>query len=143
MPGLGASAISLADYDTGLNVVTFDVDPLTYDPFSVIVRGSSMKALDGGVVHQFFGVNTADYVIQMTGYITEYDTLKALVTKYRSGGGGAIYKLTDFYTNIFKVIFSPGIESFHPIYVPGACQAHTYSMTFNVLGIDQFVNGAY
>ncbi len=143
MPGLNASSVTLADYPTGLNLVTFDIDPSTYNPFTVGIRGNSMKVLDGTVLHQFLGLQKSDFVIQMAGVLTEYDTLKALWTKYRQGGGGQQFILTDWYPNSMVVTFSPGIESFLPTYIPGACMAHNFTMTFNVIQILEFVGGAY
>jgi hypothetical protein len=143
MPGLGLSSVTLSDYPTGLNTVTFDVDPQPYNPFSVAIRGSSTKVLDGTVLHQFFGLQKADFTLQLQGYITEYATVQALWTKYIQGGGGQQFTLTDWYVNKFRVTFAPGVDSFHPIPVPGACGAHTYTMSLVVLDVMEWFSGAY
>ena len=143
MPGLELSQISLRDYPTGLNVVTFDVDPDSYAPFTVPIRGSSTKVLDGSTVHQVFGHRVQDFTIELSGIITEYETLQALWTKYRQGGGGSEFELRDWFPNRFVVSFTPGIESFVPTPIPGACFAHTYTMRFSVCQILEWFGGAY
>src|SRR5260370_6108518 len=94
---LGLASVSLRDYPTGLNVVTFDIDPTTYAPFNDPIRGSSTKVLDGTVVHQVFGTNPADWTIQVAGRLTSYITFQALWSKYRQGGGGTFFEWRDWY----------------------------------------------
>lgn len=143
MPALNESSIVIADYPTGLNSVTLDIDPSTYNPFRSPIRGNSLKVLDGTVVHQFFGLQTADFVIQMSGIITSYETLEALWIKYRQGGGGQEFTLTDWYPNKFRVLFSPGLESFLPEYIAGACTAHNYTLNFVVLEVLEWFGASY
>lgn len=140
---LNAAAVSLRDYGTGLNVVTFDIDPVSYDPFSLPIRGSSGRTLDGSVVHQLLGHNVADLVIKIQGQLTEVDTLDALWTKVRQGGGGQMFEWRDWYPNRFQVIFTPGQDSFHPVPLPGFAGGHSYTMSLSVLSILQWVGGSY
>lgn len=141
--GLAASQVSLADYPTGLNVVVFDLDPQSYDPFAVPIRGSSSKVLDGTVVHQAFGLRQSDFVIQLRGLVTSYDNVQNLWNKYKQGGGGQQFIFTDWYINIFQVIFTPGIDSYHPTYLLGTKDSHEYTMSLSVLSVIQWFSGAY
>lgn len=143
MPGLSLGEVSLRDYLTGLNVVTWDVDPDSYNPFVVPIRGSSTKVLDGSTIQQFFGHRQQDFTIEMSGIITEYETVQALWTKYRQGGSGAHFELRDWFPNRFVVVFTPGIESFVPAPIPGACAGHTYTMKLSVCEVLEWFGGAY
>src|SRR6185437_4185633 len=97
MPGLALASVSLSDYPSGLNTVVFDVDPESYNPFNVPIRGSSMKVLDGTVLHQTFGLKQGDFVIQMSGTMTEYATVQAVWSKYIQGGTGQQFIWQDWY----------------------------------------------
>jgi hypothetical protein len=140
---LGLSAVSIADYPSLLNNVVLDVDPNVYNPFEVPLRGSSTKVLDGTVVHQLFGLNPSDWTIQLSGYITSYQTVQALWTKYRQGGGGQTFQMTDWVPNKFQVIWTPGVQAFKPVPVIGDNQAHTYTMSLTVISVIEFFGGAY
>jgi hypothetical protein len=141
--GLATAQVSIRDYPTGLNVVTLDVDPSAYDPFSVGIRGSSFPVLDGTVIHQYFGLKEADFQINLQGNITSYDTLQALWTKFRQGGGGAEFELRDWFPNRFRVVYTPGRDSFHPVPIPGSCEGHNFTMSVTVLAVLQWFGGAY
>lgn len=143
MPGLAAAQVSLADYPTGLNVVVFDIDPSSYDPFNTPIRGTSTKVLDGTVVHQVFGVQQADFVLNIRGQMTDYSTMKAVWTKFRQGGGGQKFLWTDWFVNQFVVVFTPGVDSFHPVPIIGSNDAHEYTLSLSVLSVAQWFGGAY
>lgn len=140
---LNESEVSLREYPSGIGVIVFDIDPTSYDPFRAAVRGSSTKTLDGCVVHQFFNLHEKDQIITLQGVITELDTMQALWSRYRSGAGGTEFELRDWYGNRFRVVFSPGDESFHPVPVTGSCTAFTYTMTFAVREVLEWFSGAY
>lgn len=140
---LNASSITLADYPSGLNVVRLDIDPQVYNPFNDPIRGSSAKVLDGTVVHQFFGLQQQDFTIELQGQITAYATMQALWTKYRQGGGGQEYLLTDWYPNVFVVVFVPGSLSFHPTTIRGTVDSFDYSLSFSVRQVNQWFGGSY
>lgn len=143
MPSLALASVSLTDYPSGLNTVVFDVDPESYDPFSVPIRGSSMKALDGTVLHQTFGLKQGDFVIRLSGTMTEYATVQAVWTKYIAGGTGQQYIWQDWYVNEFVVVFTPGVDSFHPVPIRGACTAHSYSISLTVIDVLKWFGNAY
>ena len=143
MPGLALANVSLSDYPSGANEVIFDVDPESYNPFSVPIRGSSMKTLDGGVLHQTFGLKQADFVIQMSGTMTEYATVQAIWSKYIAGGTGQQFIWRDWYQNKFQVIFTPGQDAYHPVPIRGACTAHTFSLSLTVISVIEWFSGAY
>ena len=143
MPGLGAAQVSLREYPSGLVPVVFDIDPETYDPFNIPIRGSSTKVLSGCVQHQLFGHNLRDFVIQVQGRITEIDTMTALWTKYRQGGGATDFEWRDWFQNRFRVIFTPGVDAFHPIPISGSESAFTYSMSLSVIEILEWFGGSY
>lgn len=141
MAGLGYAQVSLRDADTGTDITVFDVDPESYDPFNVPIRGSVHVALDGTVTHQTFGVNIKDFRIAITGRITELDTVKALWTKYLNRSHQ--WEWRDWYGNRFRVIFDVGTGSFHPVPIPGAANAFTYSMNLSVISVSSWFGGAY
>jgi hypothetical protein len=143
MPGLGAGAVSLREYPSGLSVVTFDIDPDSYSPFSVPLRGSSTKVLSGCVQHQLFGHQKRDFVIEIQGRITEIDTMTALWTKYRQGGGATEFEWRDWFVNRFRVIFTPGIESFKPTPIIGSNSSFAYTMSLSVIDVLEWFTGAY
>ena len=143
MPGLAASQVSLSDYPTGLNTVVFDLDPTSYDPFADPIRGSSSKVLDGSVVHQVFGLQQSDFIIQIRGIQTTYANVQDIWAKYKQGGGGQQFIFTDWYVNIFQVIFTPGIDAYHPTYILGTKDSHEYTMSLSVLSVIQWFSGAY
>lgn len=140
---LNLAKITIADFPTGLNQITFDIDPQSYDPFAVPIRGSSAQVLDGTVVHQFFGLQPEDFTITVTGFLLAYDTLQALWTKYRQSGGGQTFQWTDWYPNSFEVVFQPGKEAFKPVYVLGTKDVHSYTLTMRVLSVIQWFGGTY
>lgn len=78
MPQLELAQVSLRDAATGTDITIFDVDPQSYDPFHVPIRGSVHPTLDGGVTHQTFGLNIQDFVLQLSGLIADPLTLRAL-----------------------------------------------------------------
>lgn len=143
MSSLALAQVSLRHADTGLSVVVFDVDPQSYDPFAAPVRGSSIPVLDGGTVHQVFGLQEMDFRIQVQGNITDPDTLKALWTLYIQAGGGMELEWRDFYSNRFRVIFAPGQDSFHPVPITGSCNAFTYTMSLTVIDILSWFGNEY
>jgi hypothetical protein len=143
MPGLGAGSVSLREYPTGLNVVTFDIDPEAYDPFSIPLRGSSTKVLSGCVQHQLFGHNKRDFVITAQGQITEVVTMTDLFTKYRQGGGATEFEWQDWFPNRFRVIFTPGIEAFHAVPIRGSLTSFTYTISLSVIDILEWFGGSY
>jgi hypothetical protein len=140
---LNAASVTLADYPTGLNLVRFDIDPNSYSPFNVPIRGSSVQVLDGSVVHQFFGLNAKDFGIEVSGQITAIPTLEAIWTKYRQGGGGAQFIWNDWYGSSFQVIFTPGADSFHPVYLLGTQDSFDYTMSLRVLSILSWFGNPY
>jgi hypothetical protein len=143
MPGLGAGSVSLREYPSGISVVTFDIDPDSYDPFNIPLRGSSTKVLSGCVQHQLFGHQKRDFIIQVQGRITEIDTMTALFTKFRQGGGATEFEWRDWFVNRFRVIFTPGMESFHPVPIPGSNSSFTYTMSLSVIDILEWFGGSY
>lgn len=143
MSSLALAQVSLRHADTGLSAVVFDVDPQSYDPFTAPVRGSSTPVLDGGTVHQVFGLQEMDFRIQVQGIITDYDTLTALWTLYRQSAGGLELEWRDWFPNKFRVIFVPGQDSFHPLPILGSCEAHNYSLSFTVIDILEWFGGMY
>lgn len=143
MPGLGAGQVSLREYPSGLSVVVFDIDPASYDPFNNPLRGSSTRVLSGCVQHQLFGHRLRDTVIQVQGQITELDTMQALWTKSRQGGGATEFEWRDWFPNRFRVIFTPGVDAFHPVPVPGSESAFNYTMSLSVIEILEWFGGAY
>jgi len=143
MPGLGAGSVSLREYPSGISVVTFDIDPDAYDPFAVPIRGSSTKVLSGCVQHQLFGQSVRDFVITLQGRITELETFQSLWTKYRQGGGATEFEWRDWFSNRFRVIFTPGIGSFHPVPISGSQSAFTYTMSLSVIEILEWFGGSY
>jgi len=140
---LNASAVTLADYPTGLNLVRLDIDPTSYDPFAIPIRGSSGQALDGSVIHQVFGLNIEDFTITLRGQITAIPTLQALWTKYKQAGGGQEFIFNDWYTNSFVVIFTPGIDAFHPEYLLGTADSFNYVMSLRIISILSWFGGSY
>ena len=143
MPGLAAAQVSLSDYPSGLNTVVFDVDPTSYNPFAVPIRGSTAKVLDGTVVQQVFGLQQADFVINLQGFMTDYSTVQSIWTKYRQGGGGQQFLWKDWFVNQFVCIFTPGIDSFHPVPVIGSNDAHQYTLSLSVLQVLEWFGGSY
>lgn len=143
MPSLELGEVSLRIAATGLSVVTFDVDPQSYDPFNAPVRGSTIPTLDGGAIHQVFGLQQKDFRIQVQGLLTAYDTLTALWGLYRTSVGGTELEWRDWYPNRFRVIVVPGQDSFHPVPLTGACEVHNYTLSLTVLEILEWFNGAY
>ena len=143
MPGLGAGSVSLREYPSGLNVVIFDIDPESYDPFSVPLRGSSTRVLSGCVQHQLFGHQERDFVISLQGRITETDTMTDLWSKYRLGGVATEFEWRDWFDNRFVVIFSPGGDAFHPVPIPGSETAFTYTMSLSVITILEWFGASY
>lgn len=143
MPSLALASVALSEYPSGANKVIFDIDPQTYNPFSVSIRGSATKVLDGTVLYQTFGLKQGDFVIEIQGTLTEYATVQALWTKYIQGGGGQQFLWEDWFVNKFVVVFTPGVDSFHPTPIYGACQAHTYTMSLSVISVQEWFGGSY
>lgn len=143
MAGLALSSVSLRDYPSGANVLVLDLDPESYSPFDVPVRGSSTRVLDGTTVHQYLGLKVQDFRLTLQGRLTEIDTFTALWTKYREGAVGMEFELRDWYPNRFRVAFVPGSASFQAVPIPGSCSAHTFTLTLAVLEILEWVGGAY
>ncbi len=141
MPPLAASAMSLRDVATGLDVTTFSVDPTAYDPFSNAKRGSSHKVLSGSVIHQDFGLREADFLVSVQVPLTDYETVQALWTKYLVRG--ATWELRDWFTNRFQVVFALGQASFHPVPIIGSCTSFRVDMTFQVVRVVQWFGGTY
>ena len=141
MPPLAESQLSLRDVATGLDVTTFSIDPTQYDPFSNAQRGSSHKVLSGSVVHQFLGLQQADFVIRLETQVTDYSTMQALWAKYTSRG--TIWELRDYFPNRFRVVFAPGEQAFHPVPIIGSCDAFIVTMVFKVLQVVQWLGGSY
>ncbi len=140
---LNASQITIADFPTGFNLVRLDIDPSSYDPFAVPIRGSSAPVLDGTVVHQVFGTNIEDFTITLRGLITAIPTLQALWAKYKQGGGGQSFIFNDWYANSFEVIFTPGVEAFHPEYLLGTVDSFSYTMSLRILSVLSWFGGSY
>jgi hypothetical protein len=143
MPGLEAGSVSLREYPSGISVVTFDIDPESYDPFNQAIRGSSMRVLSGCVQHQLFGHSKRDLVIAVQGRITEIDTMQALWSKYRQGGGATEFEWRDWFPNRFRVIFTPGVDAFHPVPVRGSDSSFTYTLSLSVIDVLEWFGGAY
>ena len=141
MADLAASAVSLRDPATGGDITTFNVDPTRYDPFANAHRGSSHKVLSGSVVHQFLGLQQSDFVIALEAPMTDYTIVQSLFTKYRNKG--KIWRLTDWFPNIFDVVFAPGQQAFHPVPIIGSCSSFEVSMTFYVVRIVQWFGGTF
>lgn len=141
MPNLAASAVSLRDPATGGDVTTFNVDPTRYDPFANAHRGSSHKVLSGSVVHQFLGLQQADFVIALEAPMTDYTIVRDLWTKYRNKG--KIWELRDWFPNRFNVVFAPGQQAFHPVPIIGSCTSWEVSMVFYVTNVVQWFGDPY
>ncbi len=138
---LAESQVSLRDAATGLNVTVFSVDPTSYNPFANAQRGSSHQVLDGTQVHQFFGLQQADFVIQFETQITDYVTAQELWTKYLNRGN--IWELRDWFPNIFRVVFTPGEQAFHPVPIIGSNSAFIATLHFRVLEVLQWFGGSF
>lgn len=136
MPPLAKSNITIRDYPSGLNIITFSVDPVSYDPFSVAKRGSSHKVLSGRQVHQDFGVQEADFIISMQSELTEYAVTQDIFTKYRTVGGQ--FELRDWFVNRFVVVFALGQEGFKPVPIRGSCTSFEFNLTFRVIDVLQW-----
>lgn len=141
MPPLAGSSVSLRDPDTGLDITVLSVDPSTYRPFQNPNRGSSHQVLDGTVVHQFFGLQSADITITMDVEITDYVTMQALWTKTLNKS--KVWELRDWFGNRFKVVFSPGEQGFNPTPIRGSCDSFECTLSFKVIQILQWFSGAY
>ena len=141
MADLAASAVSLRDPATGGDITTFNVDPTRYDPFANAHRGSSHKVLSGSVVHQFLGLQQADFVIALEAPMTDYTIVRALWTKYRNKG--KIWQLRDWFPNTFNVVFAPGQQAFHPVPIIGSCSSFEVSMTLYVVQVISFFGDPY
>ena len=141
MAALAASAMSLRDVETGLDVTTFSVDPTSYSPFENAKRGSAHKVLSGSVIHQDFGLREADFIISFHTILTEYQVMQELWSKYRSRG--RVWELRDWFPNKFNVIFALGQASFHPIPVIGSCFSFEVDLTFHVIKVVSWFGSSY
>ena len=142
MAALNLAEISLKDADTGNNEVIFDVNPTTYRPFELPVRGQVFPTLDGGAVRQILGVHARDLVLQLEGFIPTFDNLTALHAKYRQPT--QVMELNDWLGNRFQVVFAPGGASFVPVPIQGSCEKScTYTMSLLVCSIITFMGGSF
>jgi hypothetical protein len=140
MPALAESQLSLRDTVTGTDITTFSVDPTSYDPFANAQRGSSHKVLSGSVIHQFFGLRQADFILRLETQVTDYSTMQALWAKYTSKG--TIWELRDYFPNRYLVVFAPGEQAFHPVPIIGSCDAFIVTMVFKVLQVTMWFGAA-
>lgn len=140
---LNAGAVSIEDYPGGTNKVTFDVDPTSYSPFEVPIRGRVDRVLDGTTVRQFLGLQPRDWVISLQGSITELDTFAVLWVKYRQAATGTQFLWRDWFGNEFVVVYPPGEVAFLPVPIPGSCTAFTYTLRLAVCSVQKFLGNPY
>jgi hypothetical protein len=117
-----------------LNSIPLDIDPDNYIMLGGRRRGSVHRLIDGDTVYQDRGINPSDLVVQISGVLTDVNTLKALYALYRLKGYS--FTLEDYKGMQMTVVFSPGAESFtaKPIY--GSNIAYTYTMLLSVVSVD-------
>ena len=140
MASIELAEFQLSDPETGLNVTIFDVDPETYDPFNLPIRGNSFQAVDGSVINQVFGTYPADMTVDVSGEMLQ-DTVRAIWTKYINKG--KVWRLQDWMGNKFNVIFRPGVASFHPIPIRGSCEKFQFTINLQVCEIIEWFGSAY
>ena len=117
-----------------LNAIPLDIDPDNYIMLGGRRRGSVHRLIDGTTVYQDRGINETDLVIQLSGVLTDVNTLKALYALYRKKGTSFTFE--DFKGMKMTVVFTPGTESFtaKPIY--GSNIAYTYTMLLSIVSVD-------
>lgn len=117
-----------------LNSIPLDIDPDNYAMLGGRRRGSVHRLIDGTTVYQDRGINPTDLTIQLSGILTDVNTLKSLYALYRKKSSE--FTFVDFKGMNMTVIFTPGTESFtvKPIY--GSNRAYTYTILLSVVSVN-------
>jgi hypothetical protein len=128
----------MAVSEVKLNSIALDIDPDNYIMLGGRRRGSVHRLIDGSTVYQDRGIDETDLTIQLSGVLTDVDTLKALYALYRLKD--TQFTFEDFKGMKMTVVFVPGTESFSAKPIYGSNRAFTYAMLLAVVSVDVWFN---
>ncbi len=115
---------------------TFTTDPEPYEPYRWEKRQSEVQVLNGGVVHQDFGVFAKDRRLLLRHETLDDTVVQAIDGYYRTRG--SVFHFTDWLGNDFTVFIADFTHTPH-----GRLLVSGYQLQLLVTGITTLFGAAY
>lgn len=109
-----------------LDAIQLKIDPKVYEPYTFPRRGSVLRCIDGSTVVQDNGFSATDVVIRLEGEIADVTVVAALRAKYAVKATAMTF--TDWYGNVYSVLFVPGQNSLDIRPIQGTDSGFTFAL---------------